>query len=245
MKVKLVISYDGTDYSGWQVQPNKNTIQGQLESAIFSLTGEKVRVTGSGRTDAGVHAERQVACFNVKTESIPAEKYYLALNTILPPDVKVIESSLIEEDIHPVKCAKKKTYVYSFYLSNVELPLKERYAVKISQDLNLSEMQAAARLIEGEHDFKAFCSSGSSVLTTVREIYSVKIEKVENDLKIYVTGNGFLYNMVRIICGTLLKIGEGKLDKNVILEMFKNLKRERGGRTLPAKALKLLNVEYR
>ncbi len=244
MKVKIIVSYDGTEYNGWQIQPSGNTVQGQIENAIFLLTGEKVRVTGSGRTDAGVHAEGQVASFSISTESIPANKFALALNTVLPDDIKVIKSEGAEENFHPTRSAKRKTYVYSMYLSEVCLPLKERYALKVPTNLDVEKMREASELLIGEHDFKAFSSGGTAVKTTVREIYSIKIEKTGIDLSVSITGNGFLYNMVRIIVGTLLKIGEGRAEKEIITEMLENRKRDSGGKTLASKGLKLLSVEY-
>lgn len=244
MKIKLKVSYDGTNYHGWQVQPGKVTVQETIEQAISTITGEKVRVTGSGRTDAGVHAEGQVASFEISKSSVPEEKFSLALNTVLPPDIRVLESSGAKKDFHPVKSAKKKTYVYKTYRASIENPLKERYAIKISPKINVEKMREASSLLIGEHDFKAFSSSGSSVKTTIRKILSIEIEEKEQEICFYVTGNGFLYNMVRIIVGTLIKIGEGKADKNVILKAFSSKKKDELGKTLPAKGLTLKSVIY-
>ena len=244
MKIKLTVSYDGTLYCGWQKQKNGISVQGVIENAVEKLTGEKVSVTGSGRTDAGVHAAGQVACFDTLS-NIPPEKFYKALNVFLPPDVKVIKSERAADDFHPVKAAKKKTYEYTLYESDVPLPLLERYAGRIDKGLNLNAVRAAAEIIEGTHDFKSFSATGSSVKTTVRTVYSVKVIKKENVIKISVCGNGFLYNMVRIIVGTLVKVGQGKMAAQDVSLMFETDIRKKGGTTFPAKGLCLKKVEYR
>lgn len=243
MKIKLTVCYDGTNYCGWQIQPNGLSVQQVVQEAIEKATGEKSKVVGSGRTDAGVHAQRQTAHFETNS-SIPAERFYLALNAHLPSDVKVLASEKAEDNFDARKSAKRKTYCYSFYYGEVENPLKERYAVRLEKELNEEKIEKAINLLVGEHDFKAFCSAGSGAKTTVRTIYSIKIEKGNDGLKVLVTGNGFLYNMVRILVGTLLDVGYGKKTENDILEMLNQGKRERGGRTLPAKGLCLNSVEY-
>lgn len=243
MKVKLTLSYDGTSYCGWQRQKNGVSVQEVVERAVYSATGEKVAVTGSGRTDAGVHAKGQVAAFETNS-SIPPEKFYKAINIYLPEDVKAVKSEAATNDFHPVKSAKKKTYVYTLYVSDVELPLYERFAVRID-GVDVNKMKAAAKLIEGTHDFKCFSSTGSSVKTTVRTVYSVNIEEFGEKIKISVCGNGFLYNMVRIIVGTLVKIGQGKMSEDELKEMLTGGGRTLGGTTFPAKGLCLEKVEYR
>ncbi len=243
MKVKLTVCYDGTNYCGWQVQPNGLSVQQVVQDAVEKATGENCKVVGSGRTDAGVHAERQVAHFETNS-TIPPERFYLALNAHLPNDVKVLESAKAEENFDARKSAKKKTYCYSFYYGEIENPLKERYSVRLGKEPDLEKMQSAINLMVGEHDFKAFCSSGSGAKTTVRTIYSIKIEKGKVGLKVLVTGNGFLYNMVRILVGTLLDVGYSRKSEKDILEMLNHGKREKGGRTLPAKGLCLSSVEY-
>ena len=242
MKIKLTLSYDGTDYCGWQVQPNGLSIQQVVEQAVFTLTGEKVKVTGSGRTDAGVHALGQVADFTTNS-TIPPQKFAFALNTILPSSVKVISSEQVPDDFSAIKSAKRKTYQYNLYVSNVELPLKERYAQKIDQ-VDLAKMQSASKILLGEHDFKCMCAVGSSVKTTVREIYDISIEQNGVDIAVCVTGNGFLYNMVRIMVGTLLEIGYGKMTEQDLKEMLISGQRAKGGKTISAKGLTLKSVEY-
>ncbi len=243
MKVKLTVSYDGADYCGWQVQPNGVTVQQKIEEAVFSATGESVRVTGSGRTDAGVHAVGQVAHFETEC-TIPPEKIYRALNVYLPQDIRVIKSERADDNFHACNCAKKKTYCYSFYKSEVELPLYDRYAVMLDKSPDINLMKETARIFVGEHDFKAFCSSGSGAKTTVRTIYNIDIKEDGARLSISVTGNGFLYNMVRIMVGTLLEVGYGKIPVQEINEMLATGNRTLGGKTLPAKGLCLINVEY-
>lgn len=243
MRVKLILGYDGTNYCGWQVQPNGVSVQQKLIEAIFTLTGQTVKVTGSGRTDAGVHAKGQVAHFDIEA-SIPAENYANALNTVLPPDIRVFESYIADENFDARKSAKKKTYCYSLYKSKVEDPLKERYALKVNPDLDVQSMKSASKIFVGEHDFKCFKASGGCSKTTVRTIYNIVIEEKTNDIFISVTGNGFLYNMVRILVGTLIAVGEGRLTEKDLMDMLSLGERKLGGKTISAKGLCLLNVEY-
>lgn len=243
MRIKLTISYDGTTFCGWQKQKNGVSVQGTVEDAIFRLTGERVSVVGSGRTDAGVHALGQVAHFDTAA-NIPPEKFCKALNTLLPVGVKALSSERAAENFNANKTAKRKTYEYSLYVSDVEQPLKERYAVRTYGDIDINKMQSAAKLLVGEHDFKAFSATGSSVKTTVRTVYGVSVDKSGEDIKIIVTGNGFLYNMVRIIAGTLIKAGRGEIPKENLSKALKTGERELLGETLPAKGLCLVSVEY-
>lgn len=243
MRIKIVLSYDGTDFCGWQRQTNGVSVQQTVENAVFDLTGEKVTVTASGRTDAGVHAAGQVAHFDTNA-NIPPEKFYKALNTFLPDSVKVLSSEKVADNFNARKSAKRKTYEYSLYLSDTEQPLKERYATRVYGDIDIEKMRSAAKLLEGEHDFKAFSATGSSVKTTVRTVYGVGIEQNGIDIKIRVTGNGFLYNMVRIIAGALVKAGKGELFESDIIKALKTGERNLLGETLPAKGLCLLKAEY-
>lgn len=243
MVVKLIVSYDGTNYCGWQVQPNGITVQEELEKALFCLTGEKISVTGSGRTDAGVHAQGQVASFKTEKDNIPPENYCQALNTVLPADIKVLSSNREEDNFNARFSAKKKTYVYSMYQSKVVLPLKDRYSVRVN-GLDTEKMKEASALFVGEKDFKCFCAANSSVKDTVRKVYSLDVETCNNDIKIKITGNGFLYNMVRIIAGTLVAVGEGKLSKTDVEKILQGKDRSLAGKTLPAKGLTLECVEY-
>ena len=243
MRVKLLVSYDGTAYCGWQVQPNAVTVQEKIEQAIMQVTGETVRVTGSGRTDAGVHALGQVAHFDTNS-SIPAEKFFLALNIHLPDDIKVIKSERADDDFHATRDAVKKTYRYSVYVSQSILPLKDRYAVQVEKMPDLQKMKETALILLGEHDFKCMSASGGGAKTTVRTIYSIDIIEKDGQIDFYICGNGFLYNMVRIMVGTLLKVGSGKIKKEDVIKMLSTGKRSLGGKTLSAKGLTLIKVEY-
>ena len=244
MRIKLTVTYDGTNYCGWQVQPNGTSIQEILEGAIEAVTGEtKIKVTGSGRTDAGVHALGQVAHFDTQS-SVPPQNFYRALNTKLPDDIKVTKSELASDDFSARRSAKKKTYTYSFYLGKTILPLKERYATHLEYEPSVEKLNKIAQIFVGEHDFKCFNASGGGAKTTVRTIYSIKIEKTDEDMKILVTGNGFLYNMVRTLVGTLLKFEKDKTNLSEIKTMLENGDRALCGKTLPAKGLCLTLVEY-
>lgn len=243
MKIKLTVSYDGTDISGWQIQPDKISMQEILEQAITQITNEKADVIGSGRTDAGVHALGQVASFDTNS-SIPPEKFAFALNTVLPPFIKVLKSERVDDNFNARRCAKKKTYCYSIYNSYIDEPLKQRYAVRVYGNLDLSLMKKGAEKFIGEHDFKCLSASGNASKTTVRTIYNIDIVKNGEDYKFYITGNGFLYNMVRILVGTLIKVGRKELPLSTIDEMLKTNNRELGGDTLPPNGLTLIKVEY-
>lgn len=243
MVIKLTVSYDGTDFAGWQKQNNLITVQGALEEAIEKITGEKTSVTGSGRTDAGVHAIGQVASFKTNS-TIPPDKFAVALNTALPTGVKVLKSERADDDFNARRNAKVKTYRYSIYNSDVEEPLKERYKSRVYGKLDLEKMRAAAKLLEGEHDFKAFAASGYSAKTTVRTIYSFEIKNDGEDYDFYVTGSGFLYNMVRILAGTVILVGAGKIGSEEIPRAFETGKRHKDVKTMPPKGLCLMKVEY-
>lgn len=242
MRVVLKISYDGTNYCGWQRQKNGVSVQEVLEDVLLKLTGEKTNLTASGRTDSGVHAAGQIAHFDTNA-TIPPEKFYLALNSILPNDIRVLSSSLAKEDFHARYTAKRKTYVYKFYVSDVILPLKERYAVRID-DFDVEKADKVLQKIVGTHDFKCFLSSGSEIKTTVRTIYSLTIDKTDNDVCIEVCGNGFLYNMVRIIAGTALMASQGKISATDVDNALLTGNRTLVGKTAPAKGLTLKSVEY-
>ena len=241
--VKITVSYDGTSYVGWQSQKNGVSVQDVLESALERVVKKKTRITGSGRTDAGVHAAGQVAHFRTDS-SVPPERFSFALNALLPADVRVLKSERVEDGFNARYSAKRKTYRYSLYISPVSLPLKERYAVRCDTAPDVERMRAAARLFEGEHDFAKFSSTGSSVKTSVRTIYSIGIIKEGDDIKIDVCGNGFLYNMVRIIVGSLLACAYGKVSENELIASLSGESRPAACKTLAAKGLTLLSVEY-
>lgn len=244
MRIKLTLGYDGTSFCGWQVQPNGDTVQQALENAVKCVTGESVRVTGSGRTDSGVHAIGQVAHFDTESKTVKAENFYRALNAHLPESIRVFKSEKVADDFDACRKAKRKTYSYSTYISNVENPLKERYAVRLDGDVDVDKIRDSAKVFIGEHDFKCMCASGSGAKTTVRTIYNISVKKDGQDLVFTVTGNGFLYNMVRILVGTLIKAGRGQTNEEQLQKMLESKSRSLGGRTLPAKGLCLVSVEY-
>lgn len=247
MRYVLKIAYDGTEYAGWQCQKNAPSVQEKIEEAIYQALGARIRVTASGRTDAGVHAAGQTCHFDLDS-SVPPQKMPDCLNRFLPTDIRILEGWQAAENFDCNRSAKRKTYCYSLYVSPWEMPLKQRYAVRIENAPPLSVLQTCARLFEGEHDFKAFCASGSSVKTTVRTVYEVRVEEGESygsrDLKIYVTGNGFLYNMVRTLVGELLELASGRKTEKQLQTAFETGKRELLGKTMPAKGLTLVRVEY-
>ena len=242
MRYKLIVSYDGTDFLGFQIQPKGRTIQGEIEKAIHLLTGQEVRITASGRTDTGVHALGQVISFDLDTK-IDVKRLYKAINAYLPPDIRVLSCEIAPCDFNARKSAKRKTYEYSWYISEVEIPTKERYSLRVD-NVDLDKVKSASKLFLGEHDFVAFSSTGSNVNSTIRRVYSIKVEKKGIDIKISITGSGFLYNMVRIICGTLLEVGLGKRTEQDIITAISTGARKFAGKTLSAKALCLKQVKY-
>lgn len=246
MRYVIKVSYDGTEFAGWQCQKNAPSVQESIENALRESLGVMVRVTGSGRTDAGVHAAGQICHFDAET-SVPPEKMPDCLNPYLPPSVRVLEGWFAGEKFDACRSAKRKTYTYSLYVSSRENPLKERYAVRVEK-ADLAALKKAAKLMEGERDFKAFCASGSKVKTTVRTVHSVTVEEGgsfgSRDIKISVCGNGFLYNMVRTMVGELLELSQGKRSEESLKLAFETGDRSLLGKTMPAKGLCLMNVEY-
>ena len=248
MRYVLKIAYDGTAYAGWQRQKNALSVQEALENAVLLALKEDVRITASGRTDAGVHAAGQVCHFDSETITVPPEKMPDCLNRHLPPDIRAIEGWGADESFDSNRSAKRKTYCYSLYVSAREMPLKDRYSVRIEDAPSAEILQKKAKLFEGEHDFKAFCASGSSVKTTVRRVYHVCVEEGESygsrDIKIFVTGNGFLYNMVRTMVGELLDLALGKRTEESLLTAYETGDRSLLGKTMPARGLTLMRVDY-
>ena len=241
--IKLTIEYDGKDFNGWQKQPNKLNIQGTIEQAIKSITNEDVELNASGRTDAGVHALGQVANFKTNSQ-IPIEKFAIAINSRLKKSIVIKKAEEVDERFHSRLNCKKKTYRYIINNTPEGTAIYRYLETHIPQKLDVNNMKKAIKYFEGEHDFKAFKASGTSSKSSVRTIY--KTELYENDNKIYIelTGNGFLYNMVRIIAGTLVDVGLGKIKPEQIEDILKNGKREDAGKTLPPNGLYLLKVEY-
>ena len=242
--IKLVIEYDGKDFNGWQKQPTKLNIQGEIEKAIKQTTGEDVDLTASGRTDAGVHALGQVA--NFKTNSnIPIEKIPIALNSNLKKSIVIKSEEEEEERFHSRLNCKRKTYRYIINNSKYGTAIYRNLETHIPMKLDIQKMQQAVKYFEGEHDFKAFKASGTSSKSSVRTIYKAEVRDAGNE-RIYIelTGNGFLYNMVRIIAGTLVEVGTGKIEPKEIKTIIESQKRENAGKTLPPQGLYLVNVEY-
>lgn len=227
---------------------NARSVQETLEKGIELALGQNLKVTASGRTDAGVHAAGQVCHFDGENITVPPEKMPECLNRFLPADVRVVEGWSADADFDSNRSAKRKTYCYSLYASRREMPLKERFSVRVEDAPSLEKLRKVAKLFEGEHDFKAFCASGSSVKTTVRTVYEVRVEESESygsrDIKIFVTGNGFLYNMVRTITGELLDIASGRRTEESLLRAYETGERGLLGKTMPAKGLTLIRVEY-
>ena len=249
-RIMLTIAYDGTDYCGWQIQPDVPTIEGVLDSELGRLLGEDIHVIGASRTDAGVHAEGAVAVFDTESK-IPGDKFSYALNQSLPDDIVIRRSQEVEPDFHPRKVSCKKTYRYSIWHDEFALPTVSRYAHWVHYPLDIDAMKEAAAYFAGEHDFAGFCSAQADVDSTVRTIYDIEVRKGDGSefsfhgrIDIYVTGNGFLYNMVRIIAGTLIDVGTGKIAPGDIPDIIASRDRNRAGNTAPAKGLTLIGYEF-
>ena len=266
-RIRLIIAYDGTDYSGWQFQENAVTIEGTLHAALSSLLkdmGEdrEVELIGASRTDAGVHAEGNVAVFDTEVQ-MPAEKFAYALNVRLPEDIRVLQSEEVSDNFHPRYTNSHKTYVYQILNTRIPIPTLTRYMHHLYEDIDIKPMQEAEVFFIGEHDFSAFCSAGAQVKSKVRTIESLKVtaeplsgpdqtdgQSLTNSVnrgkivKIEVTGTGFLYNMVRIIAGTLIEVGLGRRDIDTVRRAISEGERSLAGPTAPAKGLTLKGIKY-
>ena len=242
-RVMLTVAYDGTAYHGWQVQPNGVTIEGELNRVLRDLTGEEIQVIGASRTDAGVHGLCNIAVFDTES-NIPGEKFSYALNQRLPEDIKVVDSCEVAEDFHPRHVSSKKTYEYKIYNAKFPDPTKRLYSHFTYTPLNVEKMQEAATYLIGEHDFKSFCAPAAVVETTVRTLYKAEVIQDEEYIRIRVQGNGFLYNMVRIIAGTLMEVGSGKRQPEDIKTILEAKDRNAAGPTAPARGLMLINYEF-
>mgnify|MGYP004451075909 FL=1 len=314
--IKLVVAYDGTNYSGWQIQPNAVTIEQLLDKAINSLTGENIHVTGASRTDAGVHAMGNVAVFKTNS-TIPGRRWAYAINRFLPDDIVVQASWEVEKNFHPRHCNTVKTYEYKILNTPFPFPKERNYSWHVSHDLNINKMKEAAQILVGEHDFKSFCCVRTQTESTVRHIYSIEIikeniynknisekfsnkynndsikkngdnnkncldmkasdnmsglsdkifgknyscdDKLQNNnvsaanradnisngsyITIRIKGNGFLYNMVRIIAGTLMQVGRGQLTPAAVQNMLLSKDRCSAGQTAPPQGLTLMGIDY-
>ena len=253
-RILLRVAYDGTNYHGWQVQPNAKTIEGELNRVLTQLTGEEIQVTGASRTDAGVHALGNVAVFDTASR-IPAEKFSYALNQRLPEDIVIQSSVQVADDFHPRHCDCRKTYEYDILNRTFPLPAYRNTAYFLYGDLDLDAMRRACQTFLGEHDFASFCAAGAQVQTTVRTIYSLEVleqpltgagrgDTPERLLTIRVRGNGFLYNMVRIIVGTLVEVGRGHIRPEETEGIIAACDRAKAGPTAPARGLRLVEIAY-
>lgn len=263
-RVMLTISYDGTSYCGWQIQPGKETIEGVLNRCISELTGETVEVIGASRTDSGVHALGNIAVFDTES-SIPAEKFSYALNRRLPDDIRIQDAEEVDLTFRPRHCESRKTYEYRIYNAPFPLPTKRLYAHFTYVPMDVELMSQGAAFLVGEHDFKSFCSVDAQAQTTVRQVDSIEVlednctvsgqrnqkrASVEGavwpgrEIVIRVAGRGFLYNMVRIIAGTLMEVGRGQIAPEQVKEILEARDRQAAGPTAPACGLTLVGYEF-
>ena len=263
-RVMLTVAYDGTAYRGWQIQAGQETIEGVLNRCIGELTGETVEVIGASRTDSGVHAMGNLAVFDTQS-LIPAEKFSYALNQRLPEDIRIQNSEEVAVDFHPRHCSSRKTYAYRIYNAPFALPVKRLYSYFTYVPLDVERMRQGAAFLVGEHDFKSFCSVDTQAQTTVRQVDSVEvweenifgvadvakdavpgreIRRPGREIVIRVAGRGFLYNMVRIIAGTLMEVGRGKLPPECVKDILAACDRQAAGPTAPACGLTLIGYEF-
>ena len=274
-RIMLTVAFDGTNYSGWQIQPNKETIEGVLNRELSRLLNEEIKVVGASRTDSGVHAEGAVCVFDTESK-IPGDKFSYAINQKLPEDIRIRNSKEVDITFHPRRVNSRKTYRYRIRHDEFPNPLDARYTYHVYTKLDIEAMRRACEFIKGKHDFKSFCSVHTDVDTTVRTVYDVHIDVTPDKkllqmsglmksagesgamrsggesaagrirpeiIDIYVTGNGFLYNMVRIIAGTLIEVGQGKIKPEEIPAIIEACDREKAGPTAPAKGLTLIGYK--
>lgn len=243
MRVKLKVAYDGTAYHGWQIQKNGNTIEAELNKHLSALLQEEIQVIGASRTDAGVHALCNIAVFDTDTK-MPAGKISYALNQRLPEDIRIQESARVAPDFHPRKCKSIKTYEYKIWRGEFPMPTQRLYSHFMYTPLNVEWMREAAAYLEGKHNFKSFCSENSQTESTVRTIYGIELLEEGNMLRIRISGNGFLYNMVRIIAGTLVECGKGRYQAEQIQDILAACNRQAAGPTMPARGLTLVEYDF-
>lgn len=244
MNVLLTLSYDGTNYFGWQRQKNQISVQQRLEEALSALLKKNVEVRGASRTDTKVHALGQAALFKTET-SIPIEKFPYALNSFLPDDIVVSDARIVSDTFHPQYSVLKKTYQYKILNSEFKNPKLRNYSEFVRQFLDIDKMREACEYFIGTYDFRAFCASGSTAKTTVRTVFEMSVSKTDDIIDIEVTGNGFLYNMVRIIAGTLIYVGIGKFQPCFVKEIIESKDRTLAGKTAGASGLTLMKIYYK
>lgn len=242
-RICLMAAYDGTNYNGWQYQTNGKTIEEELNRALCALTGETIAVSGASRTDAGVHALCNYAVFDTRMR-MPAAKFAYALNQRLPEDIRIRFSGEVDTGWHPRRCKSIKTYEYRILNEEFSNPMERLYAHFTYLPLDVDRMQEAAKYLVGEHDFKSFCSIHTQAESTVRTITRLTVEKKDSIIAIRVSGTGFLYNMVRIVAGTLMEAGTGKYPPNRVKEILEACDRSAAGPTAPARGLTLIRYEF-
>lgn len=242
-KIKLIVAYDGTNYCGWQYQPNGITIEEVLNRHLSELLKEEIKVVGASRTDSGVHALGNVAVFRTQAR-MPADKISFALNTRLPEDIRIQDSCEVPEEFHPRFADTVKTYEYRIFNRRFPDPTKRLYSYFYYYPLDVERMKEAAAYLVGEHDFKSFCTHKPEVENTVRTVYSLDIEKEGDMVCLRIRGNGFLYNMVRIIAGTLIRVGGGSIEPREIKEILEARDRRRAAETARPEGLTLVKIEY-
>ena len=242
-RVLLCVAYDGTAYSGWQLQDNAPTIEGELNKALSDIHGEEIRVIGASRTDAGVHALCIMAVYDTDAR-MPGEKVSFALNTRLPDDIRAVWSKEVPDDFHPRHMLTEKTYEYRIWNADFMPPTKRLYYYHVSKLLDVEAMKKASECLVGEHDFKSFSSIYTTAETTIRNIMGIEVVKERDEVFIRVSGNGFLYNMVRIIAGTLIEVGLKRKDEGYVKAALEALNREAAGPTAPAHGLLLKDFRF-
>ena len=242
-RVKLTVAYDGTNYCGWQVQPNGITVQEVLNQCLSEFTGENIETIGASWTDAGVHALGNVVVFDTEMR-MPGDKFSFALNQRLPEDIRIQKSEEVDADFHPRYVKSQKTYEYRILNCRFPIPTERFYSHFTYIPLDVDKMKEAASYLIGEHDFKSFCGTGAQVKTTVRTVKEIQIEKSGDRITIRITGEGFLYNMVRIIAGTLMDIGGGLYPPEKMKEILEAKDRKKAGPTAPARGLTLMKIQY-
>lgn len=242
-RLRCVLAYDGTDFSGFQVQPDQVTVQGEIEAALNRVTGEDIQVFGSGRTDAGVHARGQVIHFDTSS-NIPMDKWRFVLNNQLPDSIVIRTVEEVDASFHARFDVQVKEYRYCIDNNPVADVFRHRYADHVRFPLDVDAMQQAAHYLVGEHDFTSFCSAKTFVEDKVRTVYGLTVEKIGDEVWVTCRGNGFLYNMVRIIVGTLVEVGQGKRNPAELKEILAACDREKAGKTAPAKGLTMWEVVY-
>ena len=239
-RIRMTVAYDGTNYCGWQVQPNGITIEQVLNEKLSILLGEEIVVSGASRTDSGVHSLGNICVFDTNTR-MPGDKICYAINQSLPDDIVVVDSAEVPDDWHPRYVNSTKTYEYRILNRKFPDPTRRLDTYFFHYNLDVYKMQRAADILVGEHDFQSFCSAGSQVKTTVRTIYSCDVNKKDDVITIRIKGNGFLYNMVRIIAGTLIKVGDGTISVDNMRSILEACDRNAAGPTAPAHGLTMIS----